>query len=112
MNQQVQVIFDYGFNNETTLINIKTSDSILKPIDPIRSGYEFIGWFTNPENETSFDFSTPIINDITLYAKWHLVRFQYSVHTESYIIDITFDDYTINDRKLQHFYLHKIKLPS
>lgn len=99
MNQQVQVVFDYGFNNETTFFNIETGEPTIKPIDPIRSGYEFIGWFTDLENEASFDFSTPIIDNITLHAKWRLVRFQYSVHTESYIIDITFDDYTINDNQ-------------
>lgn len=61
MNKQVQVVFDYGFNNETTLINMKTGDSTLKPIDPIRSGYKFMGWFTDLENEASFDFSTPLL---------------------------------------------------
>lgn len=99
MSQQVQVIFDYGFNDETTIITLQKGDSTLKPINPIRPGYEFIGWFTDPENETSYDFASPIIDNIKLHAKWILIRYQYSVHTESYIIDISFENYTINDNQ-------------
>jgi uncharacterized repeat protein (TIGR02543 family) len=34
--------------------------------------YTFKGWYTDPSLKTAFDFSTPITNDITLYAKWGL----------------------------------------
>ena len=30
----------------------------------------FIGWYTDPKLTQSFNFSTPITQDITLYAKW------------------------------------------
>ena len=32
-----------------------------------RAGYEFLGWYLNGEE---YDFSTPVTNKITLYAKW------------------------------------------
>lgn len=41
-----------------------------QPTDPIRNGYIFIGWYTDKECLTKFDFNTPITADITLYAKW------------------------------------------
>ncbi|MDD4291741.1 MAG: InlB B-repeat-containing protein [Clostridia bacterium] len=41
-----------------------------KPSDPIKEGYSFLGWFTQEEGGEEFDFNTPIIKDIVLYAQW------------------------------------------
>ncbi len=41
-----------------------------KPRDTSKEGYKFLGWYNG---ETSFDFSTPITEDITLTAKWEAV---------------------------------------
>ena len=41
-----------------------------KPATPTREDYTFIGWYTDADFTTSFDFTTPIIDNITLYAKW------------------------------------------
>jgi uncharacterized repeat protein (TIGR02543 family) len=30
----------------------------------------FDGWYTNPEFTQTFDFTTPITEDTSLYAKW------------------------------------------
>lgn len=37
---------------------------------PTREGYTFVGWYTSTEYTTEFDFSTPIKEDMTVYAKW------------------------------------------
>ena len=39
---------------------------------PTRDNYNFTGWYTNEDcsEESSFDFTTPITGDITLYAGW------------------------------------------
>ncbi len=41
-----------------------------KPDNPERYGYIFEGWFADSELTDSYVFSTPVISDITLYAKW------------------------------------------
>ena len=41
-----------------------------EPIDPERSKCTFTGWFTEPECENVFDFSTAITQDTDLYAGW------------------------------------------
>ena len=41
-----------------------------QPTDPTRNGYIFMGWYTDAEGATKFDFNTPITENITLYAKW------------------------------------------
>ncbi len=44
-----------------------------KPKDPIRHGYEFKGWFDNPEGDgTEYQFGDTIDERTTLYAKWKL----------------------------------------
>ncbi|MDD4082628.1 MAG: leucine-rich repeat protein [Sphaerochaetaceae bacterium] len=44
--------------------------------DPTRLGYEFKGWYTDSEFNTSFNFATPITEDITVYAKWKATPFK------------------------------------
>ena len=41
-----------------------------KPEDPVRENYSFDGWFTDSDLKDEFDWSTPISEHITLYAKW------------------------------------------
>jgi uncharacterized repeat protein (TIGR02543 family) len=38
--------------------------------EPLKSGYDFLGWFTNIELTTPFSMTTMPAHDITLYAKW------------------------------------------
>ena len=45
-----------------------------KPIDPTKIYQNIIGWYTDPELNNSFDFSTPITNDYILYAKYEFVE--------------------------------------
>ncbi len=45
-------------------------ETIAKPADPTKSGYQFDGWYTDHEFKHAFDFNTPISASITLYAKW------------------------------------------
>ena len=42
------------------------------PPAPTRSGYTFVGWFSDAGLTNSFNFTTPITADITLYAKWSI----------------------------------------
>ncbi|WP_433938651.1 tail fiber protein [Paenibacillus lautus] len=41
-----------------------------KPVDPVKSGYAFGGWYTDQALQFPFDFATPIQADLTLFAKW------------------------------------------
>lgn len=53
--------------HETT---VKEGGVVLKPIDPKKEKFIFVGWYMDKETKTPFDFITQIYEDITLYAKW------------------------------------------
>lgn len=40
------------------------------PPNPTRNGYTFTGWATDPAGNNMFDFSTPLVTSIDLYAIW------------------------------------------
>lgn len=53
-----------------------------KPDDPTRSGYVFAGWYTDEACTAAYDFTQPVTDNITLYAKWEAApRYYYSSGT-------------------------------
>lgn len=52
----------------TKVLNGKT---LAKPADPVKAGYDFIGWYEDVEFKKPFAFNaTPVTGDITLYARY------------------------------------------
>ncbi len=50
---------------------VESGKTVAKPEnDPVREGYGFIGWFTEPSGGTPFDFNSPITKDTVIYAQW------------------------------------------
>lgn len=50
---------------------------------PTRDGYSFVAWYTDPDFTQTFDFSTPITEDVSLFALWQKDGAAY--------VDVTFD---------------------
>ena len=44
--------------------------SATKPADPLRDGYTFVGYYSDEARTVEYDWSTPVAEDLTLYAKW------------------------------------------
>lgn len=53
---------------QTAMETILPGGKATEPAVPSKEGYTFEGWYT--AGGTKFDFSTPITDSITLYAKW------------------------------------------
>ncbi len=74
--QYFTVIFNYndgGATQDYSLNYVTYGNTIKyqKPSDPVRSGYNFLGWFESLDDGTAFDFdNTKVTGDLTLYAKW------------------------------------------
>ena len=84
-------IFTVTFNSlgGTTVESqqIEAGSFVEKPTEPTKLGYSFDGWYTSTDGgktlSTKFDFTTSILSDITLYAKWNAIIFTVTFNTDS-----------------------------
>ena len=57
-------------STENQVVEVKDGQAVAKPADPTCEGYTFVGWFSDTELTQEWDFSTPVTEDMTLWAKW------------------------------------------
>ncbi len=83
-NEKYNVLFDYdgadGGNTVTTLE--VTYDELYRTLPtPTKSGYDFVGWFTEKENGTKVDNTTTVktASNHILYARWELHKYKLQV---------------------------------
>ena len=43
---------------------------VVKPVDPIKDGYTFDGWYVDVACTQAYDFNASVTDDVSLYAKW------------------------------------------
>ena len=63
----VAVTFDSG--DAADVQKVLRGQKAVKPT-PTKSGYAFEGWFTDAECTQEYDFDTPVLEPLTLTAKW------------------------------------------
>lgn len=71
----VIVTFDangHGYDTAPAAMETEPGSTVSAPEIPTAEGYTFGGWYTDKAciESTRFDFSAPIMQNITLYAKW------------------------------------------
>ena len=74
------VTFNSNGGTSVSSKKVQTGSTVEKPKDPVKpakkekysryDNYAFEGWYTDPELTKGFDFSSPVTDDVTLYAKW------------------------------------------
>lgn len=71
-----EVTFDYNYEGtQSTSTDVDINKAVTKPSDPERVGYNFVNWCTDKEGNSVYNFSEPVKNDFTLYAKWQKKSF-------------------------------------
>ena len=76
------VTFDYGYDNIKTTTKSKNY-KVAKPNNPVRNGYEFLGWYAENE-DTPWSFAGHMVTtDMMLTAKWGKVMSNSSSDTSS-----------------------------
>jgi len=60
----------FSNNNEIKSSGAEENCPIAEPEEPHLAWGSFLGWYTQPEGGSLFDFTTPITAPITLYAHW------------------------------------------
>ncbi len=72
-------------SNNTYLESIPAGSTSAKPVEPTKTDYVFLGWYTKDGEEYNFD--TVVNEDITLYAKWKYNNYKdYVILDKTYII--------------------------
>lgn len=66
-----RVTFDSKGGSVVENQEINADGTVTVPIAPTKSGYRFTGWFEDEACTAEYDFTTPVVRDITLYAGWH-----------------------------------------
>lgn len=46
------------------------TDTTKEPTPPTKPGYDFVGWYTDEETNSEFEFGNTLSDSPTLYAKW------------------------------------------
>ena len=68
----VTITFDYNYGNDSIAQMSRAIEpgSTVQEFEETREGYTLDGWYIDKECTKKFDFSTPITEDIRIYAKW------------------------------------------
>lgn len=62
------VTIDDGSGQQT--VAVKDRDVLTRPADPINGSNTFTGWYTDKACTELYDFTSPVTEDITIYAGW------------------------------------------
>ena len=84
MVKRVKVTFISNGGSNVEAKTVENGKTVSAPAIPTRKGYRFVGWYEEvSENEYKlFDFSTPIKDNITLYAQWE------EVPVDTYVVTV------------------------
>jgi len=74
----VSVRFDTGGACVIATQDISYGEKATKPADPIKMGYDFVGWYNG---STAWDFNTAVTQNITLTAHWSIQSYAVTFDT-------------------------------
>jgi uncharacterized repeat protein (TIGR02543 family) len=63
------VRFDSQGGSQVPSQKVET-EKVLRPEDPVKTDYEFGGWYADKDFTAPYDFESPVNRSLTLYAKW------------------------------------------
>lgn len=67
----INYVLDGGENNSENPTSYKETSNTIKMRDPVKSGYVFVGWYSDSNYKTKVtEIATGSTGDKTLYAKW------------------------------------------
>lgn len=66
-----QVVFNTKGGSNVESQYVSDGDCVTEPEDPEKEKCSFMGWYTSDSFSFLYDFTSPVTEDITLYAKWY-----------------------------------------
>lgn len=75
--------------------NVTYNSPVSAPPDPTKSNYNFGGWYTDSACTVAYNFTAPVTQNITLYAKWDPIQYTVTYSVPSGIsVTVPQDTYT------------------
>ena len=71
--QTYTVTFETSGGSAVDPVTIDAGSTVSKPADPMKSGHNFGGWYTENTYENPYDFHAAVTGSLTLYAKWNSI---------------------------------------
>lgn len=70
----ITVSFNYNYVGAPaiTQVSVAKGSSVARPEDPTRENYAFVDWCLDAAGENPYDFTLPVTESFTLFAKWNL----------------------------------------
>ncbi len=94
--------YSVSFHSDNRTIKTETvseGKTVSAPQDPRKTNYIFVGWYSDAQYNTKYDFSKPITRNLSLYAKFELdavsltnqisqdaIRGIFKIHNKNYIL--------------------------
>ncbi|MBQ9786107.1 MAG: InlB B-repeat-containing protein, partial [Clostridia bacterium] len=73
IDKDVTVTFNSNGGSDIAPQTITKDTALIYPQIPTRSNYVFTGWYTDQSCQNVFDFTSPVYENITLFAGWEYV---------------------------------------
>ena len=77
------VTFNTVGGSSVSNATVSSGNTVAAPADPTKSGYNFVGWYSDSSYTNKWQFTTPVRSNITLYAKWEAQIAKYTVSFDS-----------------------------
>ena len=100
-----KVIFDSNGGTEVEQNELAYGEVIPAPTEPKRTGYDFLGWFTEATDGIQITFDNDLTvgsDDVTYYAHWNALTYKVKYEGLNKEEDATYDElYTITNDKVE-----------
>lgn len=81
-----QVVFDPAYDGAPAgePVQVSKGSKTPEPEAPVRAGWDFVGWYADPDYTRLYDFDVPVTRDATAYALWRRQGADYVTVTFDY----------------------------
>ncbi|MGX8699101.1 MAG: InlB B-repeat-containing protein, partial [bacterium] len=75
VNATFTVTFDPNYAGSPTpmVVTVRKGETVNVPVQPTRPGHTFSDWYPGEFGGVAYDFNTPVVENMTLYALWRSV---------------------------------------
>ena len=67
----VEYSVTFVVDGKEEVVKVKENEKAAKPVDPVKEGFEFAGWYTDEACTSAYDFEAQVTADLKLYAKFN-----------------------------------------